>query len=116
MGSKYTGIMSLVYRQPELRKFFKGRGQPKTDWFVKATICFKVKQYSKNYKISRRQAFFKLCNLSSHTRKTGFHQLMDYHFKNKRSSDYWKDRMLNNFDTKNNFYKNHVKKWFADLK
>ena len=42
MGSKYTGIMSLVYRQPGLRKFFKGRGQPKTAWFVKATICIKV--------------------------------------------------------------------------
>jgi len=117
MGSKYTGIKSLIYRQPELKKFLRGKGfsapgQPQMDWFVKQTICIKVKQYSKNYKISKRQAFLKLCNLSSRTRKTGFSMLMDYHFKNKRSSDYWKDRMLNNFDTKNNFYKNHVKKWF----
>ena len=111
MGSKNTGIMSLGYRQPELRKFFKGRGQPKTDWFVKATICIKVKQYSKNYKISRRQAFLKLCNLSSRTRKDGFYKLMDYHFKNKRHPGYWKDRMITELDTQINFYKNHVKKW-----
>ena len=116
MGSKYTGIMSLVYRQPGLRKFFKGRGQPKTAWFVKATICIKVRQYSKNYKISTRQAFLKLCKLSSHDRKTGFYMLMDYHFKNKRSPNYWKDRMINNPDTQINFYKNHVKKWFPRLK
>jgi|TARA_Y100000310_G_C20198644_1_gene585853 hypothetical protein len=111
MGSKYTGIMSLVYRQPELKKFLKGPGQPKVDWFVKATICIKVKQYSKNYKISRRQAFLKLCNLSSRTRKDGFYKLMDYHFKNKRHPGYWKNRMINELDTQINFYKNHVKKW-----
>ena len=117
MGSKYTGIKSLIYKQPELKKFLRGKGfsdpgQPKIDWFVKQTICIKVKQYSKNYKISKRQAFLKLCNLSSRTRKTGFSMLMDYHFKNKRHPGFWKDRMINEPDTQINFYKNHVKKWF----
>ena len=112
MGSKYTGIKSLVYKQPELKKFLKSRGQPKVDWFVKATICIKVRQYSKTYKVSTRQAFLKLCNLSSRTRKNGFYMLMDYHFKNKRHPGYWKDRMINEPDTQINFYKNHVKKWF----
>ena len=112
MGSKYTGIMSLVYRQPELRKFLKGPGQPKVDWFVKATICIKVKQYSKNYKISRRQAFLKLCNLSSHHRRTGFKQLMEYHFKNKTHPETFVNNMIDNTDSQINFYKNHVKKWF----
>jgi len=117
MGSKYEGIKSLIYRQPELKKFLRGKGfpapgQPKVDWFVKATICSMVKKYSKILKISKRQAFLKLCNLSSHHRRTGFYMLMDYHFKNKRHPDYWKDRMINKPDTQINFYKNHVKKWF----
>jgi hypothetical protein len=120
MGSKHTGIMSLVHTigktdiviAPELDKVKKGIGQPKIHWFVKKTICFKVKQYSKTYKVSTRQAFLKLCNLSSHHRKTGFYMLMDYHFKNKRHPGYWKDRMINEPDTQINFYKNHVKKWF----
>ena len=121
MGSKYTGIKSLIYKQPELKKFLRGRGyskagQPKTHWFVKATICIKIKQYSKNYKISKRQAFFKLCNLSSHHRKTGFKKLMQYHFKNKTSPAIYLNNMLGDFNTQDNFYKNHVKKWFADMK
>ena len=124
MGSKNTGIMSLVKTigktsiviAPELEKIKKEPGQPKINWFVKKTICFKVKQYSKNYKISRRQAFFKLCNLSSHHRRTGFYQLMQYHFKNKSNPGVYLNNMLSNFDTQNNFYKNHVKKWFAGLK
>ena len=121
MGSKYTGIKSLIYKQPELKKFLRGRGyskagQPKTHWFVKATICIKIKQYSKNYKISKRQAFFKLCNLSSHHRKMGFKKLMQYHFKNKTSPATYLNNMLGDFNTQDNFYKNHVKKWFADMK
>ena len=124
MGSKNAGIISLVKRigktsiviGPELEKIKKEPGQPKINWFVKRTICFKVKQYSKTYKISTRQAFLKLCNLSSHTRKTGFRKLMEYHFKNKSNPGYWKDRMIDNTETQINFYKNHVKKWFAGLK
>ena len=120
MGSKNTGIMSLVKTigktsiviAPELEKIKKGIGQPKIAWFVKQTICIKIKQYSKNYKISRRQAFFKLCNLSSHHRRTGFKQLMQYHFKNKSHPETSLNNMLGSFDTQNNFYKNHVKKWF----
>ena len=43
MGSKYTGIMSLIRKQPELKEFLRpGQpGQPKLGWFVKATICNK---------------------------------------------------------------------------
>ena len=112
MGSKYTGIKSLVYGQPELKKFLKGRGQPKVDWFVKATICIKVREYSKHYKISKRKAFLKLCNLSSHHRRTGFEKLMRYHFKNKSHPGTYFNNMIDNIDTQINFYKNHVKKWF----
>ena len=54
MGSKYEGIKTLIYRQPELKKILRGKGfskpgQPKVDWFVKATILIKIEQYSKNY-------------------------------------------------------------------
>ena len=117
MGSKYEGIKSLIYRQPELKKLLRGKGfsdpgQPKMDRFVKIIICIKVKQYSKNYKISKRQAFLKLCNLSSHHRRTGFKQLMEYHFKNKTHPGAFVNNMIDNTDSQINFYKNHVKKWF----
>ena len=47
MGSKYEGIKTLIYRQPELKKILRGKGfskpgQPKVDWFVKATILIKI--------------------------------------------------------------------------
>ena len=109
---KQSGIMSLVKRRPELKKFLKGPGQPSIDWFVKKTIALKVIQYSNTWSMSRRQAFIKLCNLKSHTRRTGFIMLMDYHFKNKKFPGFWRQRMLDNPDTQINFYKNHVKKWF----
>ena len=117
MGSKYSGIKTLIYRQPELKKFLRGKGfsdpgQPKIDWFVKKTICIKVEQYSKNYKISKRQAFLKLCNLRSHHRRTGFKKLMEYHFKNKEYPGTFVNNMIDNIDAQINFYKNHVKKWF----
>ena len=119
MGSKYTGIKSLIYRQPELKKFLRGKGfsapgQPKVDWFVKATILIKIKQYSKNYKISERKAWFKLCSLSSYNRKTGFIKLMRYHFKNK--SEQQLKRFFDDEYARDNFYKNHVKKWLRGLK
>ena len=116
MGSKYSGIKTLIYRQPELKKILRGKGfskpgQPKMEWFVKATICIKVKEYSKNYKISKRQAFLKLCNLRSHHRRTGFKKLMEYHFKNKEYPGAFVNNMIDNIDAQINFYKNHVKKW-----
>ena len=119
MGSKYEGIKSLIYRQPTLKKFLRGKGfsspgQPKVDWFVKATILIKIKQYAKNYKISERKAWFKLCNLSSYTRKTGFIKLVQYHFRNK--SNLQLRNFLESVHARDNFYKNHVKKWLRGLK
>tara|TARA_R100000781_G_scaffold7406_2_gene7159 strand:- start:197 stop:547 length:351 start_codon:yes stop_codon:yes gene_type:complete len=109
------GKTSIVIA-PELDKVNRGIGQPKLDWFVKKTIAIKILSYSKTYKISKRKSFLMLCNLSSHTRKEGFKDLMEYHFRNKSNPHFWKDRMINNKDTQINFYKNHVKKWFAGLK
>ena len=119
MGSKYEGIKTLIYRQPELKKILRGKGfskpgQPKVDWFVKATILIKIKQYSKNYKISERKAWFKLCNLSSYTRRTGFIKLIQYHFRNK--SNLQLRNFLESVHARDNFYKNHVKKWLRGLK
>ena len=119
MGSKYEGIKTLIYRQPELKKILRGKGfskpgQPKVDWFVKATILIKIKQYAKNYKISERKAWFKLCNLSSYTRKTGFIKLIQYHFRNK--SNLQLRNFLESVHARDNFYKNHVKKWLRGLK
>ena len=119
MGSKYEGIKSLIYRQPTLKKFLRGKGysspgQPKVDWFVKATILIKIEQYSKNYKISERKAWFKLCNLSSYTRRTGFIKLIQYHFRNK--SNLQLRNFLESVHARDNFYKNHVKKWLRGLK
>ena len=119
MGSKYEGIKTLIYRQPELKKILRGKGfskpgQPKVDWFVKATILIKIKQYAKNYKISERKAWFKLCNLSSYTRRTGFIKLMQYHFRNK--SNLQLRNFLESVHARDNFYKNHVKKWLRGLK
>ena len=54
-----------------------------------------------------------LCNLKSHTRRSGFIKLMEYHFKNKSSASGYVKNMMNNEDTQINFYKNHVKKWFS---
>jgi len=110
---KQSGIMSLVKKRPELKKFLKGPGQPKTDWFVKKTIALKVIEYSKTYKISKRQSWLMLCNLKSHTRRSGFIKLMEYHFKNKSNASGYVKNMMNNEDTQINFYKNHVKKWFS---
>jgi len=119
MGSKYEGIKTLIYRQPELKKILRGKGfskpgQPKVDWFVKATILIKIKQYAKNYKISERKAWFKLCNLSSYTRRTGFIKLIQYHFRNK--SNLQLRNFLESVHARDNFYKNHVKKWLRGLK
>ena len=119
MGSKYEGIKTLIYRQPELKKILRGKGfskpgQPKVDWFVKATILIKIEQYSKNYKISERKAWFKLCNLSSYHRRTGFIKLMQYHFRNK--SEQQLERFFDDVHARDNFYKNHVKKWLRGLK
>jgi hypothetical protein len=119
MGSKYTGIKSLIYKQPELKKFLRGKGysspgQPKVDWFVKATILIKIEQYSKNYKISKRKAWFKLCSLSSYNRRTGFIKLMRYHFRNKSEEKI--KRFFDDEYARDNFYKNHVKKWLRGLK
>ena len=119
MGSKYEGIKTLIYRQPELKKILRGKGfskpgQPKVDRFVKATILIKIEQYSKNYKISKRKAWFKLCNLSSYTRKTGFIKLVQYHFRNK--SNLQLRNFLESVHARDNFYKNHVKKWLRGLK
>ena len=119
MGSKYEGIKTLIYRQPELKKILRGKGfskpgQPKVDWFVKATILIKIKQYAKNYKISERKAWFKLCNLSSYTRRTGFIKLVQYHFRNK--SNLQLRNFLESVHARDNFYKNHVKKWLRGLK
>ena len=119
MGSKYEGIKTLIYRQPELKKILRGKGfskpgQPKVDWFVKATILIKIKQYAKNYNISERKAWFKLCNLSSYTRRTGFIKLIQYHFRNK--SNLQLRNFLESVHARDNFYKNHVKKWLRGLK
>ena len=119
MGSKYEGIQTLIYRQPTLKKFLRGKGysspgHPKVDWFVKATILIKIKQYAKNYKISERKAWFKLCNLSSYTRRTGFIKLIQYHFRNK--SNLQLRNFLESVHARDNFYKNHVKKWLRGLK
>ena len=105
--------MSLVKKRPELKKFLKGPGQPSIDWFVKKTICLMVIKYSKTYKISKRQAWLMLCNLKSHTRKSGFIKLMEYHFRNKSSASGYVKNMRTNEETQNNFWKNHVKKWFT---
>lgn len=98
---------------PELDKVKKEIGQPKINWFVKKTICLKVIEYSKTYKISRRQSWLKLCNLKSHTRQSGFIKLMEYHFRNKSSASVYVKNMRTNEETQINFYKNHVKKWFT---
>ena len=68
---KQSGIMSLVKKRPELKKFLKGPGQPSIDWFVKKTIALKVIEYSKTWNMSKRQAFIKLCNLKSHKFRNG---------------------------------------------
>ena len=118
---KQSGIMGLVHTigntdiviAPELDKVKKEIGQPKINWFVKKTIALKILQYSKTYKLSKRQSWLKLCNLKSHTRKSGFIKLMEYHFKNKSNASGYVKNMMNNKDTQINFYKNHVKKWFS---
>mgnify|MGYP001287336411 CR=1 FL=1 len=118
---KQSGIMNLVHAVgdadivigPELDKIKKEIGQPKINWFVKKSIALKVIEYSKGYKISKRQSWLKLCNLKSHTRRSGFIKLMEYHFKNKSSASGYVKNMMNNEDTQINFYKNHVKKWFS---
>ena len=97
----------------ELDKVKKEIGQPKINWFVKKTICLMVIKYSKTYKISKRQAWLMLCNLKSHTRKSGFIKLMEYHFRNKSSASGYVKNMRTNEETQNNFWKNHVKKWFT---
>ena len=121
MGSKYEkkGLRYLLHTLPGGKKFLRGKGysspgQPKVDRFVKATILIKIKQYAKNYKISERKAWFKLCNLSSYTRRTGFIKLMQYHFRNK--SNLQLRNFLENVHARDNFYKNHVKKWLRGLK
>ena len=118
---KQSGIMNLVQTigdtdiviAAELDKIKKEIGQPKINWFVKKSIALKVIEYSKGYKISKRQSWLKLCNLKSHTRRSGFIKLMEYHFKNKSSASGYVKNMMNNEDTQINFYKNHVKKWFS---
>ena len=118
---KQSGIMNLVQTigdtniviAAELDKVKKEIGQPKINWFVKKTICLKVIEYSKTYKISKRQSWLMLCNLKSHTRRSGFIKLMEYYFKNKSSASVYVKNMMNNEDTQINFYKNHVKKWFS---
>ena len=118
---KQSGIMNLVQTigdtniviAAELDKVKKEIGQPKINWFVKKSIALKVIEYSEGYKISKRQSWLKLCNLKSHTRRSGFIKLMEYHFKNKSSASGYVKNMMNNEDTQINFYKNHVKKWFS---
>ena len=118
---KQSGIMSLVQTigdtniviAAELDKVKKEIGQPKINWFVKKSIALKVIEYSKGYKISKRQSWLKLCNLKSHTRRSGFIKLMEYYFKNKSSASVYVKNMMDNEDTQINFYKNHVKKWFS---
>ena len=118
---KQSGIMSLVQTigdtdiviAAELNKVKKEIGQPKINWFVKKSIALKIIEYSKTFKISKRQSWLMLCNLKSHTRRSGFIKLMEYHFKNKSNASGYVKNMMNNEDTQINFYKNHVKKWFS---
>ena len=118
---KQSGIMNLVQTigdtdiviAAELDKVKKEIGQPKINWFVKKSIALKIIEYSKGYKISKRQSWLKLCNLKSHTRRSGFIKLMEYYFKNKSSASVYVKNMMDNEDTQINFYKNHVKKWFS---
>ena len=123
MGSKYEkkGLRYLLHTLPGGKKFLRGkgyssRGQPKVDCFVRETICIKIKQYSKTYKISSRQAFFKLFTLRSLQRRTGFMKLMKIHFKNKAGGQQQLRSLMENDIAQDNFYKNHVKKWLRDQK
>ena len=80
------------------------RGQPKTSFFVKFTVVYKVVQYMKHYNYTPYKAWMKL------TKHGGFRDLMMDHYKNRKSRIYLVNRICNEYETKKNFYKNHVKK------
>ena len=118
---KQSGIMSLVHTigntsiviAPELEKVKKELDNQRLIGLLRKLFCLMVIKYSKTYKISKRQAWLMLCNLKSHTRKSGFIKLMEYHFRNKSSASGYVKNMRTNEETQNNFWKNHVKKWFT---
>ena len=80
------------------------RGQPKTSFFVKFTVVYKVVQYMKHYNYTPYKAWMKL------TKHGGFRDLMMDHYKNRQSQLYLVDRICNEYETKKNLFKNHVKK------
>ena len=80
------------------------RGQPKTSFFVKFIVVYKVVKYMKHYNYTPYKAWMKL------TKHGGFRDLMMDHYKNRQSQLYLVDRICNEYETKKNFFKNHVKK------
>ena len=85
------------------------QGQPKISFFVKFIIAYKVIQYQKRYSLTPRAAWLLL------TEHKSFKLLMQEHFKNKSFTNFWLDRILENLDTKINFYKNHIRKIIEEL-
>jgi hypothetical protein len=80
------------------------RGQPETSLFIKFSVIYKVVQYMKRYNYSPYKAWMKL------TKHRAFKDLMMDHYKNRKSRIYLVNRICNEYETKKNFYKNHVKK------
>ena len=85
------------------------RGQPKTSFFVKFIIAYKVIQYQKRYNLTPRAAWLLL------TTHKAFKDLIKEHYKNKDQADWWVESILNEEDVKINFYKNHIQKIIAQF-
>lgn len=85
------------------------RGQPKTSFFVKFIIAYKVIQYQKRYNLTPRAAWLLL------TTHKAFKDLIEEHYKNKDQTDWWVESILKEEDVKINFYKNHIKKIIAEF-
>lgn len=82
----------------------KKRGQPEIRFFTKYMVIWKVVQYMKRYNYTPYKAWMKL------TKHRAFRDLMMDHYKNRKSQDYLVNRICNEYETKKDFYKNHVKK------
>jgi len=85
------------------------RGQPKTTFFIRFCIAYKVIQYKRRYNLTPFKAWLKL------TKHKAFEDLMKEHFKNKSYPEHWINSIQESDDVKKNFYKNHIRKIIAEF-
>jgi len=86
------------------------KGRPKVSEFVKTSIAYKVIQYSKRYNETPYKAWFRLI------KHRAFTDLMSEHYKNSKDTEFWVERINENFETKKKFYTKHIKKFIEDFK